>query len=119
MKAASGVGCHFESELALNYVKNYFFGIYDFILGYYARIMVQDSLKMIDAMNAKNHPEKVIGDISDLSLLSQVGERIVLKLEGYRSIAEYNLRSSCTHRFSDIQIPFFFLSANDDPMFGN
>ena len=64
------MGCHFETEIALDYVKNHYFGIYDFILGYYARIVTQDCVRMIDEMNAKNSPDKIVGDLSDLRLLS-------------------------------------------------
>jgi len=46
-------------------------------------------------------------------------EKIITRIEGIRNFQEYVLESSCTHRLQDVHIPLFFLSANDDPIFGN
>lgn len=62
------------------------FGIYDFIMGYYCRLMATETIKIIDEMNIKNKPERVVGDCSNIYQLSKYIEKVVLKVEGIRSI---------------------------------
>jgi hypothetical protein len=40
----------------------YIYGIYDIIFGYYTRIISIEPLKLIDKMNLKRNPDRVIGD---------------------------------------------------------
>eukprot|EP00347_Sterkiella_histriomuscorum_P004112 403361706 len=120
LKAAVSIGCHYDSDISLKHMSSYWFGLYDYILGYYCRMMNQETIKVIDALNSKTNPDRIIGDeLSKIYQLTHFIERIITKIEGIKSWQEYVLESSCTHRLQDIKIPLFFLSAHDDPVFGN
>jgi predicted alpha/beta-fold hydrolase len=104
----------------MSYMSNSFFGIYDYGLGYYSRLIAVPVVKAIDDMNSKTHPDRIVGDaINTVYSLSQYIERVIVKMEGMKSVAQYHHDSSCTHRLHDIKIPLFFLSALDDPVLGN
>lgn len=69
----------------------YFFGIYDYILGMYLVRQGRHTIRLVDEMNMKHRPERVIGDIADtVYTLNQFIERIILKMEGFTNIKQYN-----------------------------
>ena len=77
-------------------------------------------MKIADGMNAKNHPEKVVGEkINDVYTIEQLQEHVIIKLTGHKTAREYEIDSSCTHRLKDIKIPYFFLASSDDPIMGS
>ena len=101
-------------------MNSYFFGFYDFVLGFYSRLNNAHTVAAIDKINAKNYPEKIVGDsINKVFTLSSFIERVVVKIEGMKNVDYYNHEASCTHRLHDVKIPLFFLNANDDPIMGN
>lgn len=62
MKAAVAVGSSFDCDKAMDHMANHYLGFYDFILGFNLRVTSAPQIKQIDAMNAKTHPERVVGD---------------------------------------------------------
>jgi predicted alpha/beta-fold hydrolase len=120
LTAAVCIGCHFDSELALETLTSWGYGLYDYVLGTFCRINATHAVRQIDILNMKISPEKVISEeIKRIYRLSKFVEKVVVKVEGFKSFQIYNYESSCTHRFTDIKIPLFFLSANDDPIIGS
>jgi predicted alpha/beta-fold hydrolase len=118
-KAVVGIGNFYDCEKAMNHMSTYFFGFYDYILGTFCRIMAEPLVKEIDAINAKQNPDKIIGeDLYKVNTLNQYIDYIILRTENFRNLQHYYHEASCTHRLQDIKVPVFFLSANDDPIMG-
>ena len=104
----------------MEHMSTYFFGIYDYMLGYYSRISTVPVIASVDHLNSKNHPERMIHDgLSTVYSLSNYIENIIVKIENFKNVSQYYHESSCTHRLHDIKIPLFFLSSFDDPILGN
>ncbi len=51
--------------------------------------------------------------------LTEYCERVLIKIEGIKSLEEYYEMSSCIERMKNVKIPLFFISAEDDPIIGN
>jgi predicted alpha/beta-fold hydrolase len=101
-------------------MSNHYFGIYDIILGYYARISSQIVIKEIDLLNSKVNPDKVIGeDIGKIFSLTSYTNNVITKLENFKTVSSYYHKSNCTRRLHKIKVPLFFLSALDDPIMGS
>jgi hypothetical protein len=43
-------------------MSSYFFGLYDIILGYYCRLMAVETVRVIDELNSKLNPDRIVGD---------------------------------------------------------
>jgi hypothetical protein len=72
----------------MKFMADTFFGVYDYILGMYLTRIANGCIKEIDQMNAKNYPERVVGDdgINSVYTLNQFCEKIVVKIEGFKSV---------------------------------
>ncbi len=99
----------------------YLFGIFDMILGIFVQITAKRYLNIVDDMNAKTHPERIVGaEINKIFSLRKFSERVTVKTEGtrYKSLNHYYHECSVTHRMQDIKKPTFFISSLDDPIMG-
>lgn len=118
LESAVAVGATFDTSGACEYMSNYCFGIYNYVMGVFLRLSIKNAIVQIDNLNMKKNPEKVIGkDIDSIYTLPDF-MKIIAKVEGYKSIAHYAHESSINHRLQDIKKPIFFLSSVDDPLFG-
>jgi hypothetical protein len=62
LTSAVGIGSTFDTAEAIHHLSTYLYGFYNYALGYNARISLSKYVKEADALNAKNHPERVVGD---------------------------------------------------------
>lgn len=64
-------------------------------------------------------PEKVArAELEKVINLSGDFSKIVAKIAGYKTVRDYFVDASVTPRLKNIKIPTLFLSALDDPFFG-
>jgi hypothetical protein len=71
----------------MDHLGSYLFGLYDMVFGYYTRLISIEAVRIIDKMNAKRNPDRVIGqDIHKITTLNQYCEKIIVKLEGFRNV---------------------------------
>lgn len=67
-------------------MRSYFFGLYDFILGYYSRIVNVETIRIIDELNLKVNPDRIVGDeINRIYQLTHFIEKIVTRIEGIKN----------------------------------
>lgn len=60
----------------------------------------------------------VTPEFDKILTLSTDFSKIIAKTAGYKSVKEYFLDCTVTHRMKDIKVPTFFLSSLDDPFYG-
>eukprot|EP00352_Strombidinopsis_acuminata_P009410 CAMPEP_0176358150 /NCGR_PEP_ID=MMETSP0126-20121128/15326_1 /TAXON_ID=141414 ORGANISM="Strombidinopsis acuminatum, Strain SPMC142" /NCGR_SAMPLE_ID=MMETSP0126 /ASSEMBLY_ACC=CAM_ASM_000229 /LENGTH=114 /DNA_ID=CAMNT_0017712151 /DNA_START=1023 /DNA_END=1367 /DNA_ORIENTATION=+ len=73
-----------------------------------------------DELVMKTRPEKVLmPKLKQCYTLSEDMAKFCAAACGYKSKLEYQHDSDTTHRLEKIRVPFFFLSAKDDPFFGH
>ncbi len=51
--------------------------------------------------------------------LTEYCEKILIKIEGIKTVKDYYELSTCTDKLDKIKIPTFFLNALDDPIIGS
>ena len=83
----------------MNHLSTYWFGAYDFILGLFSKLTNQETVQIIDGLNAKLNPDRVVGaDYNKQYRLTKFIENIVMKIEGVKNYKDYLWESSCHHR---------------------
>ena len=98
--AAVSISNSFDCVAAMKYMQDHFFGLYNFMLGYYCRSTNTDTVIKVNRINEKLHPEKIIPmeEYNKIYTLTAYSEKVVVKLEGYKNVTQYYRDSSCTHR---------------------
>jgi predicted alpha/beta-fold hydrolase len=77
----------------------YLYGFYSYVLGYNARVSLTKSVQEADLINAKNHPERIVGDsLFRQFTINQVSENLITKICNFKSVQHYYHEASCTHR---------------------
>ena len=90
LTSAVSINCHFDLGKSMEHMSTYFFGVYDYVLGYFARLSSMPVVKQCDELNMKINAEKVIGDdILKVYSLTQYINNVILKIEHFTSLEHY------------------------------
>ena len=119
LTAACAVGCHFDTTIAMEYLQNNLFGLYDYSMAYFVKTASREWIKQYDALVSKKNPEKpAMHELEKIYTLSEDFSRLIARLAGFKSLKDYYEACTVTHRMKDIRVPTFFLSSLDDPFYG-
>ena len=118
LTAACCLACHFDTFKAMDFLATNLYGFFDYGIGFFTKMSCSIFLKQYDDLIAKMSPDRVVCPDGESLLRLSEYSRVIAKAAGYRSVKEYFLDSSFSHRLKDIKVPTFFMNALDDPLYG-
>jgi predicted alpha/beta-fold hydrolase len=119
LDAAFGLGCHFDTNMAMDFLKSHMYGFYDYTLGINCRMVCKSFFIEYDTLVSKKTPEKVaVHELEKVLTISSDYSKLVARVAGYPTVLDYFNDCSTTVHMKNIQKPTFFLSAVDDMFFG-
>lgn len=119
LEAAFGLGCHFDTQKAMDFLSTHLFGFYDYALGLNTRSACKPFFLDYDQLVSKKNPEKIAcPELEKVFTISKDYSKLVARVAGYPSVTDYFSDCSTLSRMKYIKTPTFFLSAYDDMFFG-
>ena len=119
---AVSISSAFDIPLFNEHIKSYLFGAYNFVLGYYLKVSMQEPVRIINEMNKKKHPERIMTEeqMNKVYTLTDVTDKILVKVNAFKGgVKGYYRLCNNVANFPKIKKPMFFISALDDPIMGN
>ena len=62
LEYAASVGSIYDYDQAMTHSREYLFGLYNYVMGFNARMKMKHQFEYCDKINSKSHPEKVVGE---------------------------------------------------------
>lgn len=122
LKCAVGVNICYNTRETTKWIQNLFFGAYDFVLGLGLRTMAFHAIEQANKFNRKAHPERVLEqeDAAKCTKMTDTPHMItvVINKQLYKDVDDYLDQADVFNKMNRIKVPFFFLSAIDDPIMG-
>lgn len=85
-------------------------GLYNKVFWRMTKKVSEEPIAMIDKMNEKTKPERVIGnEIHKIQTITEYIEKLIVKINGYRDPKHFYQEASMTQTIKKVNIPMFFL----------
>ena len=114
-----GLCCHFDWRSAYDFLKQKFFGFFDYVLGLGMLVSLRDSFAQFDQLAQKKFPERLVGHLVANARTLTIDFTTIAAISGGFTYEEYLDKSDVTTILHKIEQPFFFMSAEDDTFFGS